>query len=193
MEAAEMKIKKAVALCVDRKRVVLYDQKTGGDSCVQWLSDDRAMYPLEGMPYITPETLCTMFDVPEKTAEKISFDHHYEMPGIDCSDVAPETMAERLNIDVVKDGVERIPLKTHRGVAMINAKYLGPLSDMRDMLEFYERSGPQGRPYIAVKAGLLVKAIIQPMLPDSITQDVVELAELLAVSAMEERGADESA
>jgi hypothetical protein len=187
-----MKIKKIVTLCVDNKTVKLFDKNHGTETCVQWLSDGYAIYPLEGMPYITPESLCTMFDVPEKTAEKISFDHTHEMPGIDCADVAPETMAERMSIDVVKDGRVGIPLKTQRGVVMINAKYLGPLSDMRDMLEFYERRDPKGMPYIAVKAGMLVQAIVLPMRLDVVMADVVELAELLAVSVTAERGADES-
>lgn len=54
------------------------------------------------------------------------------------------------------------PLKTSNGVMFIRSLYLSPLEDVIDMVQFYERTTPQGGSYIVAKAGFLTAAVIMP-------------------------------
>ena len=54
------------------------------------------------------------------------------------------------------------PLKTNNGVMFIRSLYLSPLEDVIDMVQFYERTTPQGGSYIVAKAGFLTAAVIMP-------------------------------
>lgn len=66
-----MKLKKAVSLCMQVGNLNLFDHTDEYGAVTQWLSDGRACYPLCGMPYLDEDTVCTVFDIPEKKQEKM--------------------------------------------------------------------------------------------------------------------------
>lgn len=71
-----MKLKKVAALCCQEGAVRLFDQTdASGEVVRQWLGDGRAAYPIDGMPYMETDNICTMFDIPEKKQEKMTFRH----------------------------------------------------------------------------------------------------------------------
>ena len=66
-------------------------------------------------------------------------------------------------IEIGTDGKTLIVLHTSQGIRFIDKEYLRPLSDYdMDILRFYERTSTGGQLYIAVKAGMMLEAIIAP-------------------------------
>ena len=60
-------------------------------------------------------------------------------------------------------GRELIPLMGREGIIFIDSKYLAPLEEEMGMLRMFERKTADNRTYIAVKAGLLIRAVISPV------------------------------
>lgn len=77
-----MKIKKIVSICIGTGRFVLFDRISKNGEITQWLGDGSAAYPLDGLPILDEESLCAIFDIPEKKWEKILF--HLSLPRLVC-------------------------------------------------------------------------------------------------------------
>lgn len=168
-----MKIKKLARLCSARKRIHLYD----GDK-VQYIGDGSAIYPVWGMPDLDEESMMVVFDVPEKKQKNFSVSRELAPERINLKDVdETEQLVERLGFEM--DGM--VLLRTSKGLAMIDGKYLGPVDD-EENLELYERTGKDGAQYIAAKAGFNLLALISEV---QVTAGFVDkLAELLELAAM---------
>ncbi len=78
--------------------------------------------------------------------------------------IAEDRGLEKLDISINYGGVSVIPFLIHQrgGVIYIQKKYLAPLEDMADELQFCERVTALGTRYIVVMAGLLISAVIMP-------------------------------
>lgn len=184
-----MKIKKIVDLCKKRGYFYLFTTE-GGE---QWLSDGVGAYPLGDVPCLDEDTLCALFDIPEKAREKMVF-RVQQAPSVFCfDDVVPgEVLCEQgaLLLGEGKHGV--IPYKTQQGIQFIDRTHLEPLEG-GGQLEVYERIGEHGDMYFAVKRGLLLVAVILPY--DIINEPFVEslrtLAELCTVAWENKRAAEE--
>lgn len=69
-----MKIKKVSKLVKTDKILCLYNVPDQ-DGCVrQWCGTDRAVFPMDGLPYLSIEQLLAVLDIDEKAAEKIHID-----------------------------------------------------------------------------------------------------------------------
>lgn len=166
-----MKVKALVAICKRQKRFFLYDGKEGSN--VQWLGDGCAVYPLLKMPPLNEQNIYTIFDIPEKQQSKMYFAQNSLPEGVEFEDVAAcENMLDPAKIEIGYAGRILRPLNTSYGLIFIDVQYLCPLSDMADMIELYERVDRSGKPYIAVKNGFMLVAIIMPY--DVIKPDFVE-------------------
>ena len=167
-----VKIKKLARLCSARKRIQLYD----GDK-VQYIGDGSAIYPVWGMPDLDEESLMVVFDVPEKKQKDFLVSRDPTPRGINLGDVdETEQMVERLDLEI--DGM--MLLRTSRGLAMVQGKYLSPIED-EENIELYERTGANGAQYIAAKAGFNLMALISVV---QVTAGFVDkLAELLELAA----------
>lgn len=163
-----MKIKNIAAICKKNKSVVLFER----------YNDGGAVYPIIGLPTLDKESVLTIFDIPEKQREDWYVRSTGIPDGINLDDIdETEKPVEREAISIVYSGKTLKPLRTRRGLAFIESRYLSPVSDVLDVLELYERITPSGTPYIVAKAGFLLQAVIMPY--DVINQQFVEKMEEL--------------
>lgn len=159
-----MKLKKISSICNKNKRYILYDKTDSTGKITQWLGDGNAAYPLDGLPLLNEDSLCKMFDISEKQRDNICFDHEKRGDIINVEDTDPdETEAEEMELGIVRNGRQLVPLMGRDGIVFIDGKYLSPLEDEIDMLVLFERKNARGQSYIAVKAGLLIRAVIIPV------------------------------
>lgn len=140
---------------------------------VQWIGNDHALYPLFDLPYLDRDELFTIFDIPEKKRDGILFKHFTEPPEyLSFEDKAEcENILDRAYCDITYAGMDLIPLKTQGGISLIDRKYLSPLKDLMPGLVLFERVTAGQGIYIAVKFGMLIKALIMP--EDLITEQLV--------------------
>lgn len=159
-----MKLKKISSLCNKNKRYILYDKMDSTGKITQWLGDGNAAYPLDGLPLLNEDSLCKMFDISEKQRDNINFDHAEWRDIINVEDTDPdESEAKEMELGIVRNGRQLVPLMGRDGIVFIDGKYLSPLEDEIDMLVLFERKNARGQSYIAVKAGLLIRAVIMPV------------------------------
>ena len=93
-----------------------------------------------------------------------------------------EQMVERLELEID----EMVLLRTDRGLAMIDGRYLAPVED-EENLELYERTGKDGVQYIAAKAGLELLALISEVqVTAGFVDKLAGLRELAAMRASRE-------
>lgn len=161
-----MKFKRIASLCNKAKNYVLYDKQdsTGGNT--QWLGDGCAAYPLDGLPQLDEDSLCKMFDITEKKKGSMLISRRAWDKRVSADDTDPnETMADEMDLGLTQKGRELIPLIGRDGIIFIHSKYISPLEDEMEMLQMYERKTDTGQTYIAIKAGLLIRAVIFPIEP----------------------------
>ncbi len=159
-----MKLKKIAALCNKTKNFALYDKSDSAGKASQWLGDGSAAYPLHGLPLLDEDSLCKMFDITEKKRAGLYFTRRDWDEGINAEDTDPgETALEEMELGVICMGRELIPLMGRKGIIFIDSKYLAPLEEEMGMLRMFERKTADNRTYIAVKAGLLIRAVISPV------------------------------
>lgn len=141
-----MKLKKISSLCNKNKRYILYDKMDSTGKITQWLGDGNAAYPLDGLPLLNEDSLCRMFDISEKQRDNIYFDHAEWRDIINVEDTDPdETKAEEMELGIVRNGRQQVPLMGRDGIVFIDGKYLSPLEDEIDMLMLFERKNARGR------------------------------------------------
>lgn len=161
-----MKFKKIASLCNKRKRYVLYDKADSTGKVTQWLGDSCAAYPLDGLPLLDEDSLCKMFDITEKQKDNMRISRRTCPDGLNVNDTDPlETAAEEMEPGITHNGMDLIPLMGRDGIIFIDRKYLSPLEDEMDMVQMFERKTDERQTYIAVKAGLLIRAVIYPVDP----------------------------
>lgn len=149
-----MKLKKVASLCSKANIFCLYDREESDDRVSQWLGEMGAIYPITGLPYMDEENIYSMFDIPAKKQEKITFRHQRAPEEFNLSDTDPtERRISEENLSVVYDGGVLKPLQTRNGITFIQSRYLAPLEDVADMVQLYERRTPQGATYIVAKTG----------------------------------------
>lgn len=158
-----MIIKHVASICKRDRCMILYDDKSS-ENVAQWLSATGAVYPLQNMPKLDEKNIFTVFDITSKQIEKITFRRDTLPEKIDFRDVVEcENVLEPNGIEIGTDGKTLIVLHTSQGIRFIDKEYLRPLSDYdMDILRFYERTSTGGQLYIAVKAGMMLEAIIAP-------------------------------
>jgi len=175
-----MIIKKIASICKAHKALHIFDNGN-----VQWAGDSIAAYPLHELPYVTAEELCAFFDFPEKVKEKMTI-RQVPMPvGLNADDCCENEIPIReLNMGIYWGGMDLTVLKTPTGVCFIESAYLGPVRDLLDTLELFERRNAAGRPYIVLKSGMLIYGIIMPMqiLSNDFVADIQGLAQLCTIA-----------
>ena len=144
-----MKLKKVLSICKANGLYYLYDRIDRSGEITQWLGDACALYPLDGLPILDEESFCAVFDITGKQREKILFRHERLPEHLNVEDVAAgDKLVREYETTFINGGLRLKPLKTNNGVI--------------DMVQFYERTTPQGGSYIVAKAGFLTAAVIMP-------------------------------
>ena len=157
-----MKLKKVLSICKTNGLYYLYDRIDRSGEITQWLATLRHLS--SGRPaYLDEESFCAVFDITGKQREKILFRHERLPEHLNVEDVAAcDKLVREYETTFINGGLRLKPLKTNNGVTFIRSLYLSPLEDVIDMVQFYERTTPQGGSYIVAKAGFLTAAVIMP-------------------------------
>ena len=168
-----MVIKEISKLCQRRRTAVIYD-----DYCrrTQWISDERTFYPTFGLPRLDTETLPYVLDIPEGKQVKMLFDRNVELPDqLNFSDYDDtEQVLPRAGATVGFRNEVFLPVRTSLGLMFIDPEQLKPLKDIEAEIELYERVAKNGEPYIVVKRGLELKAVILPIYQGEQLLEVLE-------------------
>ncbi len=161
-----MKLKKVVAQCLSTGSIYLYDHTDETGEITQWLGDGCAAYPLCGVPYLDAETFCTLFDVSERKQEKLMIRKAPMPESVNVADyVQGDRRVEPIGVGITFGGTALVPLVwrgDERRITYIQKKYLAPLEDVANVLQFVERVDPRGVRYIVALAGMLITAVILP-------------------------------
>ena len=155
-----MKIKKIIDLCKASEFMVLYNTENEG----QWISDGRSMYPLEGFPKVTPQTICDMYDIPQAKQSKMVIREEYTAPAwVDLADASAEKEADPISIALRINGSIHIPYIGEQGVSFVDIRHLVVFDDAdQEYLKLYERSMTNGNRYFAIKIGMILSGIVLP-------------------------------
>ncbi len=168
-----MKIKQVEAILKSEKIFIVSD----GDNC-QWLSTHGASYPIYNLPKITNDVLFTLFDIPKDKRDKFIYMEKELPEQINFSDVdMDEQVIPRGNFSLNYGGRNLEPLKISQGIMFIDTKYLKPFAGIKEGYELYERTDEEGRPYIAVKSGLLLIGVISEV--NVINDEFIEKIEIM--------------
>lgn len=155
-----MKLKNVGALCRAAKSIVLYD-----DGGRQWVGDGSGMYVLpENLGIMSVEMLCTIFDIaPEKAADFFTRRQGWPTPYDGEDDTEEDELIFDTDRRVMFDRRDMVPARTESGrVYFVQAKYLKAVDDSEN-LHMTLRLTADGNPYIAVKDGMFLTAIIMPV------------------------------
>lgn len=155
-----MKVKDISAICRRERQIIIYDD-TDGTSVQQYVGTGAAVYKLENLPYLNEDNIITLFDISEKKQADMYINLSPAPAALNFEDFAPgEVIADKLNIVITYAGYALNAIKTPDGVYFINSIYLRPFKNI-EQVEIYYRTGKI--PYFAVKIGLLVQAVILPI------------------------------
>lgn len=164
-----MQLKKIISILNGSKNVKILDK--GNEILTQWITDGRAAYPLSKLPELDADTFFAIASVSEKDKGKWKVTREYVPASMNFED-NDDTENRIEKIGILINGL--LPLATQKGCVLIEPEYLAPLKDEGDY-ELYERISSGGNLYIAVKTGLLLRAIILPV--ERINEEFVEKIE----------------
>lgn len=154
-----MKLKEIEKLCSEEGSATLFQ----GADC-QWLGCNEACYAVTGLPRLTKNIVCTLFDIPPEKRDWFIFNElpypptHLNFADIDETEVFLEPVGYRFTADKR----ELMPLKGSLGLITVETALLKPFSGTPESFSLFERIDSNGRPYIAVKGGLMLLGLIQP-------------------------------
>lgn len=171
-----MKIKSIAAICKKAKTILLYTKR---EECYtrQYIGDGCAAYPLEGVPELDVQNVMAIFDIQEKGREDWVIQAQPLPEDINFADTDPsEKLLDPEKVQLVQSGRVFQVFQSRQGCILIDSKYLNPVLDMQEVIEFYERVTPQGIRYVAVKAGFMLKAVIFPVKPGEIAENLLRIA-----------------
>lgn len=159
-----MKIKKIAGVCKAQGQAVLLDYTDGDGVMRQWIYTGTSIYPVENLPYLTEGHLATILDLSEKQRESMHIDHATAPDTISFEDVADgEVLAEPLKLSVAFEDRLLQPYLAGGACRFVDWALLEPIAAEHRDTELWLRRQPNGRPYFAVKEGMLVVGYVWPM------------------------------
>lgn len=171
-----MKINKIAAICKKSKQVAIFTDPISDG--VQFIGDGYATYSVSGLPELDSKSILTIFDVPECKQEEWAVRSGMIPDYLNFHDTdSGEKIIEISKPSIILNGKELYPFYMSRGITFFNSSYFKPFANM-DYIYFFERYTSQGIPYIAVKSGIILCAIIMPMniINESFVEQVTKLA-----------------
>ncbi len=157
-----MKMKKIADVSKKTMRIYLQDIEEG-ETTVQWAGDGCGMYRLDNAPYLSEQTIFTMFDIDGKKRGDFLF-HHNDVEEFNSFTVdidEKELSLIPLASQIFYNGTVLVAMSCENIMLLINRKYLKPLEDL-DEVRYCRRKDSKGREYIVAKDGLLTVAVIYP-------------------------------
>lgn len=168
-------IKKVIELCIKEKRLILFN---GGDR--QWVSCGFAVYPMLNMPHFNETSIRATYSIPDtvKVEEVEGMPEAYSFADIDQRE--NQVFFERIQLQPAAE--QLVSLRTQAGVTFVQAKSLKPIEEGESgSYGLYERITDSGQIYIAVKQGLLLDAVILPVINTVKPDWLADLRELVRV------------
>lgn len=151
-----MKLQKIKSICKEARRILLFEAAS-----YQWISNGYAAYPCYNLPRLNEENIFAIFDIPDSDKGKIIFNEQAAPEKLDFEDNHPgEVLLERYPLAIRSHGQILLPLNFAGQVVYINEKFLAPFSDVKEGYELYGRIDSDGKPYVAVKTGMILLGII---------------------------------
>ncbi len=159
-----MKIKKIAQLCKQERwaELVNYPDRTG---CVQqWITDGRALYPVEGLPHLKAENLPSLLELNDKQKDAMRIREREAPPSICFLDTADgEKAAVQQRASVNYGGKELMPLVVPGvGVRWVDRALLAPILAEYENVELTLRAPAGCRELVAAKAGFMLVGLIAP-------------------------------
>lgn len=162
-----MKIKKLASILNANKQAAIFET-WAGEEVRQYITDHRAIYPVYGLPRLSKENLLTIFDVAPEDHNKwkvTEIEHPAKIWVEDIPESGEDEAVKHFYSPISVLGMELQPVLTKIGVVFFQRKYLDPVKDAEGGITFYVRYKADGDPYIVVKAGLFVQALILEVQP----------------------------
>ena len=153
-----MKLKKIAAVCKAFGQAYLIDVPDKTGTVRQWIGTGMAAYPVSGIPYLEPENLEPLLEISAESVRIKRIDPPEEISFAHSSDF--EAKAEETAISLCLGGKQLLALWDGTETIIIDKALLGPITAEYDDVDFYKRGSE--RPYIAVKAGLMLVGVILP-------------------------------
>ena len=166
LKAIERICKASGFVCLIDEKVPLEVEDFPGVEAVprQWLSDGVGCYPLDGLPYLDEESICAIFDVDAKKRDKLVVSHKPTLPGgLDFTDMHKgDDALEELKFQMSLGGDELHLFRDSAGsLLVIKSVYRKPFDSWKEV-ECYKRIDKEGRPYVAVMNGCILRGLIYP-------------------------------
>lgn len=173
-----MKLQKIAKLC---KKTGIMRIFFGENDWIWYISDGVAAYPVHGVPVMDKDSLFTMFDYDQKTREKMFYtEAQLDTGTIDFSDKTDDEVEAKAGtyraLQICHGGYILQPLGWGERLLLFDATKLAPL-EQSQYRALYVRVSPSGQPYVVVKDGELLVAVILPMLevPEELTNALEDL------------------
>lgn len=184
-----MKISKIAKLCRNTKLVCTTITEAG-----LWIGNSKATYFVPEFMNMDNDGIALAFGLDERQKEKVVFTN-VDMNEFNLQDIDPaESLCVPIGFDFWEDGNILRPYKTEAGVLCLAGDYLEPLQDKTEMREIYLRYTKEGKPYFAVKVGMIIYAIIAPAKGGISSEFVNKLGEMYemckATIELEEKNAE---
>ena len=148
---------KIIELCKKEKRMVLYSYGQ-----MQWIGVGGAAYPLLKVPHLDEDTVRAVYSLPDgiTVEEKEGLPSHLSFMDEDRAE-RPVFM-EKIQLNPSPDRL--LILRTSEGVCFIKEQYLKPLEEGENgSADLYERRSTSGQIYIVAKQGMMLEAVIMPV------------------------------
>lgn len=172
-----MKLKAIAAIFKRNKRLNILTMPNGE----QWITNGIAMYSMSGMPELTPAMVLKIFDIPEdKQGEwECKVEPMPESMSEICTNdfYTTESLLEPKKSTIEYGGVSYSLLSNNDDIVAIDEKYLKPLYDDMEYMQFYKREFPNKcRFAIVCQNALELEAVIMPiMLSEEMAKEFLEI------------------
>jgi hypothetical protein len=133
---------------------------SNGEGVIQYVGNTYSLYALDGMPRLTKEAACSIFDVPTEKREGFNW---FETDIVDIIMCEKENFAaEKEPVSIVWRGHERLVFNCDGTIVMIHASALKPIQDEMDDIEFFYREiNPEKEAYaILALRGVEIRAFL---------------------------------
>lgn len=172
-----MKLKAIATIFKRNKSLKILTMPNGA----QWITNGIAMYSMSGMPELTPAMVLKIFDIPEDKQGEWTCEVK-PMPENMCEICTngfftTESLFETKKSTIEYGGVTYSLLSNNDDFIAIDEKYLKPLYDDMEYMQFYKREfSNKCRFAIVCQNALELEAVIMPiMLGEEIAKELLDI------------------
>ena len=153
----------------------------------QWVNTMAAVYRLEGLPQMNSDDFLNLLGVPENKKNKWEIGDMMAEAGLTKTDRPGEIelTADPAGISVFYNSMCMTPFYTPDGVLWMDEDLLEPVRKMDSKYLAFFLRGEKGRRMVAVKDGLILVAVISPVV---MSDDFMDKVNIMWRKCRQERG-----